>query len=108
VLLLTDELLAGVLLRADELLSAIELAMLLLNEELNAVLLLDELTELATLPAAVPDTRHSNIPVDCVVLSMETRTRLVTTLLSARVLNAFFASGTLPALTQALPFQYSR
>ena len=107
VLLLRDELLAGVLLRTDELLSAIELAILLRNDELIAVLLFDELTELTTLPAAVPDTRHSNMPVDCWVFNMETRTRLVTRLFNASVLNTFFARGTLPALTQALPFQYS-
>ena len=71
-LLLTDELLAGVLLRANELLllgvelAAIELlGVELVGNELGAVLLLDELIELTTLPAAVPDTRHSNMPVDC-------------------------------------------
>ena len=58
-------------------------------------------------PWTVPATRHSKIPVDCVALSMDTRKRLVTIPFSAKVLNAFFISGTLPALTQALPFQYS-
>ena len=109
---------AGVLLRTDELLAINEL--LILDEELARIELLDlellitELELTATLlreeliaPAAVPATRHSKIPVDCVAFSMDTRKRLVTIPFSARLLNAFFTSGTLPALTQALPLQYS-
>ncbi len=95
------------LLRIDELLllddevTAIEL----LERELDitGVLLRDELIP----PAAVPATRHSKIPVDCIVFNMDTRKRLVTIPFNATLLNAFFASGTLPAFTQALPFQYS-
>ena len=102
-LLLIDELLsAGVLLRTDELLTAIELAMLLRNEELNAdelpgreleliaALLCDELIVLARAPA----TRHSRIPVDCVALIIVTRTRLVITPFSATVLNRSLMTGT--------------
>lgn len=58
-------------------------------------------------PCTTPATRHSKMPVDCVVLSMDTRKRFVVTPVNASVLNAFFTKGTLPALTQALPFQYS-
>ena len=96
------ELLAGVLLRTDELLNAIELAMLLLNEELNAdelpgreleltaALLGAELRVLARAPA----TRHSRMPVDCVALIMVTRKRLVIIPFSATALNLSLMTGT--------------
>lgn len=71
------------------------------------LLLDDELLEEELVPAGVPNTRHSSMPVDWLVFSIDTRKRLVVMLLMVRVLNAFSTNGTLPRLTQELPFQYS-